>query len=97
MNVLSVSRREYRILDLLINTGEMFGLQLVNEAPAELPRGTVYVTLQRMTKKGLVASRLVADPAGGPARRMYRATGRGYRMYMALRHEASELAGGRRQ
>jgi DNA-binding PadR family transcriptional regulator len=96
MNVLSVSRREYRILDLLINTGEMFGLQLVNAAPAELPRGTVYVTLQRMAKKGIVTSRSVEDPAGGPARRMYRATGRGYRMYMALRHEASESADRRR-
>ncbi|HET9440240.1 MAG TPA: helix-turn-helix transcriptional regulator [Longimicrobiales bacterium] len=88
MNIPRLSRKEYLILELLIDGGEMFGLQLVGLKPGQLARGTVYVTLQRMSVKGFVTSRTVDDPAGGPPRRMYRATGRGYRIYSAIHREA---------
>jgi PadR family transcriptional regulator, regulatory protein PadR len=87
MNIPRLSRKEFVILGLLIARGEMFGLQLVELAPDKLTRGTVYVTLQRMTSKRFVTSRLVNDPAGGPARRIYRPTGRGYRIYSAIQRE----------
>ncbi|HEX6064198.1 MAG TPA: PadR family transcriptional regulator [Longimicrobiales bacterium] len=87
MNLPRVSRKEFVILGLLVGRGEMFGLQLVETMPDQLTRGTVYVTLQRMAVKGFVSSRAAPDPAGGPARRMYRATGRGYRLYTALKRE----------
>ena len=80
--------KEFQILELLIKGGEMFGLQLVRLVPGRLAAGTVYITLQRMEQKGFVTSRLVDDPAGGPARRMYRPTGKGYRMFTALQREA---------
>ena len=87
MNISRVSRKEFVVLGLLTTRGEMFGLQLVDAMPDQLARGTIYVTLQRMASKGFVSSRAAPDPAGGPARRMYRATGRGYRLYTALRRE----------
>jgi PadR family transcriptional regulator, regulatory protein PadR len=92
MNVLRLAGREFTILGLLIQRGEAFGLELVTRAPDQLPRGTIYVTLQRMEKKGYVTSRLVSDAAGGAARRMYRATGRGYRMYHAIHREMSNVS-----
>jgi DNA-binding PadR family transcriptional regulator len=58
--------------------------------PTELTRSTVYITLHRMTTKKFLTSRLVEDPAGGPARRLYRATGVGYRLYHALRLEYAQ-------
>jgi PadR family transcriptional regulator PadR len=86
-----LSGKEYYILELLISRGETFALQLVDTEPTRIPRGTVYVTLQRMSRKGFVTSRQVADSAGGAPRRMYRPTGLGYRLYTALRRE---IAGG---
>jgi PadR family transcriptional regulator PadR len=94
MNIPRLSRKEFLILELLIKRGEMFGLQLVELAPGQLARGTVYVTLQRMSFKRFVTSRLAEDPAGGPARRMYRPTGRGYRIYTAIQRETPVAAGG---
>lgn len=82
-----LSRKEFIILRQLIARGEMFGLQLVGVVPQQLTRGTVYVTLQRMERKRFVTSRLVEDAAGGPARRMYRASGLGYRLFTALSRE----------
>ena len=69
-----VSRRQRRILDLLIAGGEMAGLELVAASPA-LGRGTVYVALRRLADKGLVASRRVNGFAGELPRRLFRATG----------------------
>ena len=92
MHIPRLSTKEYLILDLLVRGGEMFGLQLVRAKPDKLVMGTVYITLQRMEKKGFVSSRLLDDSAGGPARRMYRPTGKGYRIYSALGREV--VAGG---
>jgi DNA-binding PadR family transcriptional regulator len=87
MHIPRLSTKEFFILDLLVKGGEMFGLQLVQRAPQKLAVGTIYVTLQRMAAKGFVTSRLADDAAGGPPRRMYRPTSRGYRMLSALQLE----------
>ena len=89
MDLPRLSSKEYVILELLIGGGEMFGLQIVEKSRTAVTRGTVYTTLQRMSAKGLVTSRLVDDPAGGPPRRMYRTTGKGYRIYSAIHHEVT--------
>ena len=86
MRLPRLSNKEYLILELLIERGEMFGLQLVQHVPGRLARGTVYVTLQRMADKGFVASRLAAATPG-PPRRWYRHTALGYRIYTAIRRE----------
>lgn len=84
-NIVKLSEKEFLILGLLIGRGEMFGLGLVEASDGELKRGTVYVTLQRMVEKGLLESweeeRTI--PEIGIARRMYRATGLGERIYKA--------------
>jgi hypothetical protein len=38
-----LSRKEFKILELLIAKGEMFGLEMVEASEGELPRGTIYV------------------------------------------------------
>jgi len=53
-----LSDMEYEILRLLMSdsNAQWYGLDLVNKSDGQLKRGTVYVTLQRMESKGLVAS-----------------------------------------
>lgn len=77
-----LSARERLILELLVEHGELFGLQLVEHSQRRLKRGTVYVTLGRMQEKGYLASRQEALPPGaiGLPRRMYRPTGLGLRI-----------------
>jgi len=80
MNAPRLSEKEGVILRLLVERGEMYGLQMVR-ASDELKRGTVYVTLNRMADKGYVESRRMDDdPTPGLPRRLYRATGRGARV-----------------
>ena len=74
-----LSTKEAIILDLLVNQGSMYGLEMIR-ASDELKRGTVYVTLGRMAEKGYVESYLEDAPEGGVARRVYRATGLGQRV-----------------
>lgn len=76
----SLSKKEAVILHLLVNEGDMYGLEMIR-ASNELKRGTVYVTLGRMAEKGYVESRLEDAPEGGVARRVYRATGCGRRVF----------------
>lgn len=68
------------ILQLLIERGEMYGLELV-KASSSLKRGTVYVTLNRMEDSKLITSRVVDAPEGekGPSRRVYKVTRAGVR------------------
>jgi len=75
----SLSPTEAKILQLLIRHGEMYGLEMVEESDGDIKRGTVYVTLQRMTKKGFVESRQEETPSATPGlpRRLYRITGAG--------------------
>jgi len=73
--------KEQLILDLLISSGPLYGLELVARSEGSLKRGTVYVTLGRMEAKGFVISEREEMPEGaiGLPRRRYRATGRGER------------------
>lgn len=77
--------KERVALELLVEWGESYGLELVASSAGTLKRGTVYVVLQRLAAKGLVTSRLAAAEAGesGPPRRIYRATPRGAKVLRA--------------
>jgi PadR family transcriptional regulator, regulatory protein PadR len=81
------------VLELLVGTGEMYGLELVAASKRRLKRGTIYVTLGRMEDKGLITSRLEAAPAdaGGLPRRIYEATPLGRRVLDAWSHVARLL------
>ena len=78
-----LSRKEFSILAMLIANGEMFGLEMVEASDGELKRGTIYVTLQRMSDKGYIESREEPRqiPEIGIPRRKYSATGLGERVY----------------
>jgi PadR family transcriptional regulator PadR len=71
------STAERRIVELLVDHEELFGLQMVELSSGELKRGTVYVTLGRMQEKGYLESRQEPLPEGaiGLPRRLYRPTG----------------------
>ena len=95
-----LSRKEFLILQLLINKGEMYGLEMVEASDGKLPRGTIYVTLQRMGDKGYVESREEPReyPEIGIPRRKYVATGLGGRVFQtnlkAQEFFSSEMAWG---
>ena len=86
--------KERLILDLLVSSGPMYGLQLVEQSQGALKRGTVYVTLGRMEAKGFVASEQETLPPGaiGLPRRIYRPTPLGERMLRAWTMLVNELA-----
>jgi PadR family transcriptional regulator, regulatory protein PadR len=81
----SLSHKEYIVLEMLINNGEMFGLEMVETSHGELKRGTIYVTLQRMAEKGYVESREEprVEPEIGIPRRKYQASGLGEKIFKA--------------
>ena len=88
----TLPRKERLILDLLISSGPLYGLELVARSDGALKRGTVYVTLSRMEAKGFVTSEQEEMPAGaiGLPRRRYRPTGlgeRALRAWNAFTHE----------
>ena len=85
--------KEALILRLLAGGKEMYGLELVAASKRRLKRGTVYVTLGRMERKGYVTSRLEEAPpaAGGLPRRIYEATAFGRRALAAWDHVAARL------
>ena len=76
--------KEMLILELL-SDGDRYGLELVAASGGALKRGTVYVTLGRMEKKGLIRSRQEDAPetAGGLPRRLYAPTAVGARALQA--------------
>ncbi len=72
-----LSSKEKIVLDLLINNGEMYGLELVNASP-EIKRGAIYVMLNRMEEKGFVSSRFFEnEKLPGKKRPRYSITGLG--------------------
>ena len=89
----TLSLKESLILELLVERGEMYGLQLVSSSRRCLKRGTVYVTLGRMEDKGYISSRTEDAPpdAGGLPRRMYSATPFGERVLEAWTRVAGHL------
>jgi PadR family transcriptional regulator PadR len=90
---LTLSPKESLILELLVATPELYGLQLVAGSRRRLKRGTVYVTLGRMEDKGYVTSRLEGSPpeAGGLPRRVYRSTPLGRRVLAAWTRAARRM------
>jgi DNA-binding PadR family transcriptional regulator len=74
--------KERLILQLLVSSGAMFGLQLVEASNGQLKRGTVYVTLGRMEQKGFIESEQEPQSSGaiGLPRRIYRPTALGKRV-----------------
>jgi DNA-binding PadR family transcriptional regulator len=91
----SLSRKEALILEMLVGGGrELYGLEMVDASNGELKRGTIYVTLQRMTDKGLVESKPEPRPSPeiGIARRLYSPTGYGQRVFAAYKAARSVLA-----
>ena len=88
--------KERLILELLVAHEEMFGLQLVETSAGRLKRGTVYVTLGRMEKKGFVESEQEYPVPGaiGLPRRIYKPTPLGKRALRAWSALARQLAWG---
>lgn len=80
-----LSAKEFVIMNMLMEEGEMFGLELVDESKGELKKGTIYVTLQRMEEKDLVSSdeEQRGDNENGIARRFYAPTNWGERVFKA--------------
>lgn len=80
-----LSAKEYLVMKLLMDEGEMFGLEMVHESDGELKKGTIYVTLQRMEQKNLLSSEEEerAEDENGIARRFYSPTNWGERVYKA--------------
>src|ERR1044072_6565852 len=84
----SLSRKEFLVLEMLIQSGrELYGLEMVEASRGDLKRGTIYVTLQRMQEKGLIDSK--PEPSTAPEigipRRLYSVSGYGKRVHQAYR------------
>jgi DNA-binding PadR family transcriptional regulator len=87
-----LTAKEREILKLLIGqSAEMYGLEMVARSDGRLGRGSIYVLLDRLEERGLVSSRLEERAPGvsGVARRLYRPTGFGRRVF----HLWEELQG----
>jgi PadR family transcriptional regulator PadR len=76
---------ELLILTLLATDSPSYGLDLVARSRGQLKRGSVYVTLGRMERKGFVWSELEERPGEGPPRRLYAPTALGKRAIVAVR------------
>ena len=90
---LTLPPTEHLILEMLLH-GPDFGLSLVANSDGRLKRGTVYVTLGRMERKGLVTSEQEPRSAGaiGLPRRVYRVTPLGERALRAWSTLSQTLA-----
>ncbi|MEW5756445.1 MAG: helix-turn-helix transcriptional regulator [Pseudomonadota bacterium] len=81
----------------------LFGLELVRRSSSgdlKLKKGTIYVTLERMEKKGLVTSELETSPPPHfkegdfyIPRRMYRLTPAGEQALIALEQAVARIPG----
>jgi DNA-binding PadR family transcriptional regulator len=81
------------ILGLLVDGGDLYGLELVERSQGALKRGTVYVTLARMEDKGFVRAHRDKNAEGHPGlpRPRYRVTAQGARALEALRLATAAL------
>lgn len=77
------SIKEFLILEMLIHTPGMYGLEMVESSGGEIKRGTIYPTLQRMMEKQYVQSKEEprTQPEIGIPRRKYEITEYGKRVY----------------
>jgi len=94
-----LSSLERMVLEMLVlNSGEMYGLELVSESGGRLKRGSIYVTLDRMESKGYIESRKEAKQPNerGLPKRRYKTTGFGRRVLQAweLPAQGGELSRG---
>lgn len=89
-----LSDKEYAILDLLTQHGpDLYGLEMVKLSDGKLKRGTIYVTLARMSDaKGFVSSKTVFEESINRDRRVYSITGHGARVFAAVHQSAMILA-----
>ena len=81
-----LSSLEQVVLKLLIaSSGEMYGLEMIEQSGGRLKRGTIYVMLGRMEEKGYVASRKEKPRSGarGLPRRLYKPTALGQQILAA--------------
>lgn len=79
---LKVSQKEELILYYLTrHTTGAYGLEMVKASCGLIKRGTIYVTLNRMEKKGYLKSHIAEAEKGesGPPRRLYKLTAKGSR------------------
>ena len=91
-----LSALEFLILKMLINnSGEMFGLEMVESSGGRLKRGTIYVTLGRMEDKGFILSRKEKQREGarGLPRRLYKPSALGQRVLAAWEIPTGNLGG----
>ena len=91
----NISNLEYKILDLLRAGQERYGLEMVHESGGALKRGSIYVTLSRMERKGYIESRqeIVSSVPGMP-RRLYRVSGLGQQVLSAADAARAAFYGG---
>jgi DNA-binding PadR family transcriptional regulator len=84
MSTPTLPQIERLVLELLLD-GPDFGLNLVGKSDGRLKRGTVYVTLGRMERKGFITSEQEPQTSGaiGLPRRIYRVTPLGARALRA--------------
>lgn len=71
-----ISNSEALILELLLERGDMYGLEM-SRASSGLDRRSIYMTLGHMVHKGLLTSRKATGACRGPYLRLYRLTERG--------------------
>lgn len=91
--ILALPEMQLSILFCLGEGGESYGLEIA--ARREIPRGSIYVGLQRLEALELVTSRLeVRRPGEGAARRFWRLSSRGELLLRVMeRARASWLEG----
>jgi len=91
----TLPQTERLALELLLD-GPDFGLNLVARSDGALKRGTVYVTLARMERKGFITSEQEPQTPGaiGLPRRIYRVTPLGKRALRAWSTLLRTLASG---
>lgn len=87
------SGNELRVLRLLRDGGEQYGLELVEASGGKLGRAGIYVTLSRMEEKGFVKRAMPKPPELHPGmpRPRYSLTALGERAYRAACAALSEL------
>ncbi|HZS68780.1 MAG TPA: PadR family transcriptional regulator [Burkholderiales bacterium] len=82
----TLTATEHLIMELLMNNNqtEMYGLELVEKSEGKLKRGTVYVMLDRLEKKGFIEGRTEVVGSDIP-RKVYRPTGLGQQVLLTWR------------
>ncbi|MEL7487300.1 MAG: helix-turn-helix transcriptional regulator [Pseudomonadota bacterium] len=78
-----LTRIEFKILEILINNGPSYGLDIVKKSGGVIKRGTVYVMLERMEQNRALVASEDGEKGKVTIRRKFRPTGKGERAYRA--------------